>query len=198
MLAAGSSTRFGAPKLVQPLGDRTVIEQTLQGMAPCICRAIVVIGPHDRRLRALLARHARVRCVVNSGASDMFRSVQVGLAATSAQRVFLIPGDIPLVGVAVYRALLAASAPVAIPTHGGRKGHPVLLHRDVVRAALAAPAETTLRDVITQWRWEPVPVDDAAILWDIDTQADYEWIQEQLALRQSSASAAGSSATAAS
>jgi len=187
VLAAGLSTRFGAPKLVQPLGGGTVIEQTLRGMGACVRRAIVVVGEQDEALRSLLAGRERVVCVSNSDyGPDMFDSVQAGLAATTAGRVFLTPGDIPLVGEPVYRALLASGAHVAIPTYRGRKGHPVLLGRDVIHDVLAAPAGATLRDVIGRWGFEPVPVDDEAILWDIDTQTDYWRIREQYTSRQRS------------
>lgn len=184
VLAAGLSSRFGDFKLVQPLGDCTVIERTLLAMEAYVSRAIVVVGWRDEVLRALLSDRERVLCVANPHYdSGMFSSAQAGLAATSAPRVFLTPGDVPLVGASVYRALLASQAPVAIPTYGGRKGHPVLLHRDVVRDVLAAPADATLRDVISRWGCEPVPVDDEAILWDIDTTADYIRVREAFASR---------------
>jgi len=121
----------------------------------------------------------------------MFTSVQAGLAASTRQRVFLTPGDIPLVGGPVYSALLASTASVAIPTYQGRKGHPVLLRREVVQDALHAPADATLRDVIQRWDFESVPVDDAAILWDMDTEADYQRIQEQFRARRRARDATG-------
>jgi len=192
VLAAGLSSRFGAFKLAQPLGDLTVIEQTLLGMKPWVCRAIVVVGWRDEVLRSLLAGRERVVCVLNPNyQAGMFTSVQAGLAASTRQRVFLTPGDIPLVGGPVYSALLASTASVAIPTYQGRKGHPVLLRREVVQDALRAPADATLRDVIERWGFESVPVDDEAILWDIDTEADYQRIQEQFRSRRRARDATG-------
>lgn len=184
VLAAGLSSRFGGFKLAQPLGDRSVVEHALSGMEGHVRGVIVVVGWRADLVRALLAHHVGVRCVTPADSSaGMFGSVRAGLAETRAPRVFLLPGDIPLVGSAVYGALLATDAPVAIPTFAGRKGHPVLLRRDVVREVLAAPADDTLRDIIARRGYAAVPVDDEGILWDIDTQEDYQRALERLRQR---------------
>lgn len=185
VLAAGLSSRFGAFKLAQPLGDRSVIEQALAGMGAHVHRAIVVVGHRDEVVRSLLSHVEWACCVANPDyRSGMFSSVRAGLAHTRAERVFLLPGDIPLVGAAVYGALLTCDAAVAIPTFNGRKGHPVLLRRDVVLDALRAPADATLRDVIGTWGFAAVPVEDEGILWDVDVPADYQRIVERLSARQ--------------
>jgi molybdenum cofactor cytidylyltransferase len=101
--------------------------------------------------------------------------------------VLVWPVDQPSVASETLRRLVngfrTSQASIVVPTHDGRRGHPVL-----IRAALfaeiprAVKAGRTLRDVI---RSEPTSVfevaaDDAAILQDIDTPMDYEALRRRI------------------
>lgn len=175
VLAAGMSSRCPAYKMTLPLCDHTLIEYTIAALAPWVDRVWVVTGWRGETVRTALASHAQVCCIHNDEYSTgMFSSVRVGLAATRASRVFVQPGDIPLVSGAVYSALLESDRPVAIPVYRGHKGHPVLLRREVVEAVLRAPADSNLREALSPWGYDAVTVDDEGILLDVDTMADYQ------------------------
>jgi molybdenum cofactor cytidylyltransferase len=185
VLAAGLSSRCKEYKLSLPLGGRSLIEQTVRRALEHAAHVYVVIGHQDEVVRGLLAGYERVTCVLNEDyALGMFSSVRVGLAQVRAERILFTPGDIPLVSAEVYAALLASQAPVAIPTYQGRKGHPVFLTRPVVAAALAAPPEATLRDVLSAFDGELVPVADETILLDVDTLEDYQRAVRLLTARE--------------
>jgi CTP:molybdopterin cytidylyltransferase MocA len=54
LLAGGQSKRMGRPKLVLPLGERTVLEHVLAALRQAAVEHIlVVIGPHVAELGAL-------------------------------------------------------------------------------------------------------------------------------------------------
>ena len=174
VLAAGLSSRSRRYKMTLPLGDRTVLERTIEGMVPFVDRVIVVLGSRAERLRALLAGHRSVSLVYNERYREgMFSSVRAGVAQVNAARFFLLPGDQPLIAPQVYARLLAVQDAVVIPTYQGRKGHPVLLQRDLVSQILAMPAEATLRDAIERSGYTAVAVEDEGILLDLDTAKDY-------------------------
>lgn len=174
ILAAGLSRRAGQYKMTLPLGDRTVIEHTLAGMAEVVERIYVVIGHQAKRLRELLAGRPRVELVMNEDyQSGMFSSVKAGIARVRAERFFLLPGDHPLVEANVYRALLRSDGEIVIPTFQGRKGHPVLLRSGLIPEILAQPPDATLRDYIARKGHVTVEVADEGILLDIDTLDDY-------------------------
>ncbi len=174
ILAAGLSTRSGRFKMMLPLGDKTVIEATVEGMSPFVDKVIVVLGWQAERLRGLLQRRPNLELVDNAQYREgMFSSVRAGIARVSAARFFLVPGDQPLIAPQVYAQLLSVHDAVVIPTYRGRKGHPVLLRRALIPEILAMPAEATLRDAIERTGYTTVEVGDEGILLDLDTAEDY-------------------------
>ena len=178
VLAAGLSRRSGRYKMTLPLGDRTAIERTIEGMLPHVARVVVVLGWQAERLRDLLAGRERIALVVNARYREgMFSSVRAGVAALRGPSFFMLPGDQPLIGQDVYARLLATPGAIVVPTCGGRRGHPVLFrdgpgiaHR---AAILAQPVDATLRDYVAAQGSVPVEVGDEGILMDLDTPADY-------------------------
>jgi len=175
ILAAGLSSRSGHYKMALPLGNKTVIERSIEGMYDLVSRIIVVVGWQAQVVQRLLAPYAKVECVLNEAyAEGMFCSIKRGVSRVRASRFFLQPGDIPLVSQAVYQQLLTIHQDVVIPTCGGRKGHPLLLSSGLIPAILAQPPGATLRDVVARNSFTLLPVDDEAILWDLDTAQDYE------------------------
>jgi molybdenum cofactor cytidylyltransferase len=181
ILAAGLSSRSSPyNKMALPLGDKTVIERSLEGMYDLVSRIIVVVGWQAVVLQNLLTPYAKVECVLNEAYPEgMFGSVKRGVAHVRAPRFFLQPGDIPLVGRAVYQRLLTIHQDVVIPTYAGRRGHPLLLSNSLVPKILAQPPGTTLRDVLAHSSFTLLPVDDEAILWDLDTAQDYEFLLQK-------------------
>jgi molybdenum cofactor cytidylyltransferase len=161
-----------------PLGDRTVIQRSVENMYGAVDRIWVVTGWQAERVRLLLAAHAKVNCLLNKAfRQGMFSSVKAGLAKTRAARIFLQPGDCAFISCAVYHRMLAADGEIVIPTFGGKRGHPVLLHHSVVPEILALPDDAILRDYIQSKGFTTLEVDDNGILLDIDTPEDYRTLR---------------------
>jgi molybdenum cofactor cytidylyltransferase len=187
ILAAGLSTRAGRFKMEWRLGDKTLIERAVAGMSPAVDRIIVVGGFQVERIRAILEGAPKVEVVYNEGyASGMFSSVKVGLTHVRAERVFLLPGDHPLVGEGVYRTMLGVIGDVAptappdcvIPVFAGRKGHPVLMSSRAIDQILQAPDSSTLRDVIQRFGYETVEIADEGIVLDVDDPDSYQAVRQ--------------------
>ena len=112
--------------------------------------------------------------------AGMLSSVQCGLRAFGDElaAVFVWPVDHPLVErdtvVAMIAALKSTGAPVVVPTHGGRRGHPVLFAARVFPELLAADRSHGARSVVHahEDRLE-LPVTDGGVVVDIDTPEDY-------------------------
>ncbi len=120
-------------------------------------------------------------CVVNPDPSaGMLSSVQCGLRAFREEldAVFVWPVDHPLVErdtvMAMIAAFQSAGAPVVVPTHGGKRGHPVLFAARVLPELLAADPSHSARSVVHAHadRLE-LPVADGGVVVDIDTPEDY-------------------------
>ena len=178
ILAAGLSTRSGRYKMTLPLGDKTVIQRSVENMYDAVDRIWVVVGWQAEQVRAMLAPYAKVECVPNEDfRQGMFSSVKTGLARASAPRVFLQPGDCALISPAVYARMLLADGDIVIPTYGSKKGHPVLFQGSVIPEILALPDDAILRDYIQAMGFATIEVQDEGILLDIDTPEDYKAIR---------------------
>lgn len=180
VLAAGRSSRCEPFKMTLSLGGKTVIERCVESMCGVVSRIVVVTGWNASLVREALRGHDRIEFAHNAGFDvGMFSSVQIGVAQVQSATFFLTPGDYALLTPSVYEALLAVPGQVVIPTFEGQRGHPVLL-RGLRDEILAAPAGSTLREVIDGVGVSTVEVDDEGILWDIDTLQDYERLCAQM------------------
>jgi molybdenum cofactor cytidylyltransferase len=181
VLAAGLASRSGGYKMALPLGDKTVIERSIEGMYGIVSRILVVVGWQAERIQEVLAPYDKVEIVVNRGfRAGMFSSIKAGLAQVCAPAVFLLPGDCPLVTADIYRRMLAVAGDILVPTFEGKRGHPVLLHGALIPEILSQPDDSTLRQYIDHKGCVLVEMDDDRILHDMDTPEDYDTVCARL------------------
>jgi molybdenum cofactor cytidylyltransferase len=176
VLAAGQGTRFGEPKAQArlPSGERfleavvrVATESDLSPVLAVVQRGAVVPPP--------------ARPVVNpnplSEQASSLRLALAGLANDPAEAVVVWPVDHPFVHLLSVLALVDAfkrtRAPIVLPVHEGRRGHPVLFARTVwleLMTTSTGGARTVVRahaaDVVE------VPVPDEGVTRDIDTRSD--------------------------
>jgi molybdenum cofactor cytidylyltransferase len=195
VLAAGHADRMGSNKLTLPLGSGTVVGRVVATAFAACDRVIVVIGLHDQGTRTAVEQTARSlgaegRVDVVEGVPydpGMFISVQAGLRrVTGADVVLIFPGDIPLIlsetAIAVREAVSTGRADVAVPSCGGRRGHPVAISARCVPELLAMSECSTLRQfmMVHASTTKLIPVDDRGMLLDIDTPVEYDRVLEYL------------------
>ncbi len=183
MLAAGQARRFGRPKLAMPFGDSSIIGSAVSALADGgVGPIIVVCGGNAREVEQALSGHS-VRLVQNPDPDrGMLSSVQAGVAALPQETgSFLVAlGDQPRIRAEHIRRLVAeheaAGSGIAVPTHGGKRGHPVVFHRRYRDEILGLDASLTLRDLIHARAGDVVEVEMSsdAVTRDIDTESDYQ------------------------
>jgi molybdenum cofactor cytidylyltransferase len=183
LLAAGKSQRMGRCKQVLPLGDTTVIGRCLETlMVGGISKIVVVVSPEGHEVTETVRKYP-VRIAVNNDPNgDMAASVRSGRDALPAETTGVIVAlcDYPLVAPSTVEQLVGqhykSPALIIIPTHAGRRGHPVLFPRTVL-ADLTA--DLMLRDLIRRNSSGIYHVDvgDEGVLLDMDTPEDYEKVQ---------------------
>jgi molybdenum cofactor cytidylyltransferase len=185
ILAAGESRRMGAPKMVLPWGQRTVIGQVVSVIQEAgLHEIIMVIGGAETAVRETLQGEA-VQVVPNEryATGEMLSSVQTGLAAAmsgTAQAALIVLGDQPQIQVEVVRQLLRrwqeTRSAIVIPSYHMRRGHPWLLPRSLWQEVMELPAGQTLRDFlnVNRDRIDYQPVENDSILLDLDTPDEYE------------------------
>ncbi len=185
ILAAGYSSRTGVFKMELRLGDKALLQYTIEAMMNLCSRVIVVAGYQSERIFHLTKDYANVKVVLNPQyTKGMFTSIKEGVKQVTAEWFFLTPGDYPLITESLYQKLLeavfASPGSVFIPVYSGRKGHPILVKSDLVKDILQYPEESDLRTVIRRRGFVPVQVDDDSILLDIDTMEDYQRAKARL------------------
>lgn len=185
--AAGRSERMGSCKMLLPLPDRPTIIRCIETVLDSGINDIVVVlaPPYGAAIHEKIA-HLPVSVAWNCNASsDMAGSLRVGIGGLPVDitGVLVFLPDTPLVSCETCRMLCekhsADPGSIFIPTHAGRRGHPLLLPRTVIEQL---PDYPTLRDLL-QLRQELIrlcPTDDAAILLDMDTPEEYEHLVKAL------------------
>jgi CTP:molybdopterin cytidylyltransferase MocA len=183
VLAAGAGRRIGSPKALLPIGGTTFLAHVARGLQrPGVAEVVAVIGHGARRVAASAGLPPGLALVVNPRPDDgMLGSVARGLEAAQARgadAVLLHPVDHPFASPATTDAVLAAlagGALVAVPTYGGRRGHPGGFARATWPALRAAPPARGARAVLADhpdWLVH-VPGDEGCVA-GIDTREDYE------------------------
>lgn len=176
VLAAGQGTRFGAPKAVARLGSgerfldavvRVATEGDLSPVLAVVQRGVEVPAP--------------ARAVINpnpkSEQAASLRLALVALANDPAEAVIVWPVDHPFVHLLSVLALVDAfkrtRAPIVLPVHEGRRGHPVLFAR-TVWLELMTTSTGGARTIVHAHAANvvEVAVPDEGVTRDIDTRSD--------------------------
>lgn len=188
VLAAGEGRRMGGPKAILRLGGRSFLECCLDGLdRPGIAERVVVVGHRADDVRALLPAPVPVHVVVNERyGQGMLSSVIAGLdraESVGADAVLLHPVDHPLLEPATVDsvlAALAAGAVIAVPSHGGRRGHPAGFARPAWPALRAAPPERGARAVLAEHpEWITHVAAGAASVLGVNTPEDLAALERE-------------------
>jgi molybdenum cofactor cytidylyltransferase len=102
----------------------------------------------------------------------MLTSLQAGLRAMSElpERILFTLVDHPAVARETILALLHSDAALVIPRYAGKRGHPVIMRREIAEEVMAEPATSKLNLVMDRHAGEIhyIDVDDPGVRDDID------------------------------
>lgn len=180
ILAAGESKRMGAPKALLEFRGATFLDRLISVFSEHCCDVVVVLGYQAEVIRRGLRLSGQAHFVRNIDYQrGQLSSMQCGIREipVTAEHILFTLVDHPSVEPATVMQLLEhPRALVTIPRYEGRRGHPVLLSRDLIPEFLALPPDGQARTVIHAHAGETryVDIDDPGILDDIDDPAAYE------------------------
>ena len=181
VLAAGRSERMGRPKALLPLPDgRSFLETVLDTLAACGVLGVRVVLGHDAEaVSAAVGLPFEAEVENLEWERGMLSSVQAGVRALPAEAtgMLLWPVDHPLVREGTLTRILSCEgrAPVVVPVHGGKRGHPSLFHADTFSELLAAPQSVGARAVVLAHAPDrlDLEVDDPGVVADLDSPQAY-------------------------
>jgi molybdenum cofactor cytidylyltransferase len=185
ILAGGSSARMGRAKQLLPLGDSTVLEQTIANVRGAEVKEIVlVLGASADAIRGQLPLSLLqgLKVVVNQAYGEgMSSSLRAGISALDLDTgaALIVLGDQPFIRSQtmdqVIRAYRRDQAQIVIPSFHGARGNPVLLDRSVFSEVMALEGDIGSRAIFSNHLEgiAKVEVEDEGILLDIDDPGDY-------------------------
>jgi molybdenum cofactor cytidylyltransferase len=179
-LAAGLSRRMGQPKLVLPLGGKTLVRWSVEALLPHVGCVVVVTPPDDTRIREALDGLA-VGFVTNPHPeAGQGTSIAAGVRALPprTEAVVIALADQPRVPAHIVPSLLEAlrrqGVAIAAPVYRGVQGTPVAFAASVFDELRTLTGEAGARAVVHR---DPARVAlleiDADMPPDVDTPADY-------------------------
>lgn len=174
ILAAGESRRMGRAKALLPFRGGTFISVIAETLCNC-CEPVYAVFGFDAE-QLMKNAPAPVVPVENPDyRQGMLTSLQAGMRAIGElpDYVLFTLVDHPAVQRHTVLALLSSKlsgAPLIMPRHAGKRGHPVMVRREIVREIMAEPATSKLNQVLDRHAGEIhyVDVDDAGVRDDID------------------------------
>lgn len=191
--AAGHSYRMGRAKLLLPIGDTTVLGAVVRALkGGGASRVVVVHADVDRDVQRWARSHDVETAVNAEPERPMLHSVLCGLErlggvamlSRSGTCVLISPGDLPGMAassVAMVVAAVEQGARLAVPVHGGKRGHPLAVAPALLEEIPRLDPRIGLRQLLEK---NPnavtrVRVDDPGVLRDIDTPEDYRLLQAE-------------------
>ncbi|MFO7612568.1 MAG: nucleotidyltransferase family protein [Clostridia bacterium] len=180
VLAAGYSSRAGTDKMSLPIGDKTVLERVIETLYPVSDRIVVVGGFNYDETKKITAKYKKASLVKNENYDlGMFSSVKCGAAEMKCD-FFLMPGDYPAVRTSTCEKLIQGEGQMVVPVYKGRKGHPVLIRKELIDEIKNEPVGSNLKAFRDRHIVGYVDVDDEGIVLDVDTPEDYENVREKI------------------
>lgn len=176
ILAAGESRRMGRAKALLPFRGGTflsVLAETLSTWCAPVC---AVFGSDAEQL--MPGAPPPVIAVANPDyRHGMLTSLQAGLRALHElpERVLFTLVDHPSLRSATVGALLQCDGALVIPRYAGKRGHPVIIRRDIAREILEEPVTAKLNDIVDRHAGEIQYMDteDPGVREDIDDPESY-------------------------
>ena len=183
LLAAGESKRMGEPKQLMPLSKHTLLEQAIDNLLnSSVDETIVVVGHKAEEItRAIATKPVKIMFNPNYR-QGMSTSIVAGLILVDpkSQAVMLALGDQPLVESRTMNQLIDAfnshDKGIAVPTHRGKRGHPIIFNIKYKAELLELEGDIGGREIIRQHPDDvlEVAVDSASVISDINTRDDYQ------------------------
>lgn len=168
IVTSGLSRISGVAALLSEVGAITAGQRMISAFQ-CAGVSLVglVVGPEDKKSERQLAQNGVIflRCQENT---RFFQGLQQGLSFMREKfdRVFVVPGDVPLFLPSTLQAMLQSPASMVVPETRHINCYPLLLDDRAMEFLLAQPDYATAEKAVLQGELplESVRVEDSGIL----------------------------------
>jgi molybdenum cofactor cytidylyltransferase len=184
ILAAGESSRMGAPKALVPYRGKTFVEHLLEITRHTrVGVTRIVVGAHADAIREKLSSQAAAIVVNEDWIKGQLSSIQAGIRSLPEEGscgMILCPVDHPMVSAALVARLIgefdASGKAIVIPTYQQRRGHPLIFRASLYPELVAASPEVGARQVVWAHADEisEVATEEEGVILNINDSATLE------------------------
>ncbi|MCS7280969.1 MAG: nucleotidyltransferase family protein [Desulfobacterota bacterium] len=187
ILAAGLSKRFGSQKLVQRVGQATIVELALRPflVSQCVDEILIVVGHESEKVARVLKPYPVVIINNPNYYEGISSSIRIGISYIGDEdETFIHLADKPLVRPDLIKYMKKVSSKktphIVIPVYEGKRGHPILIGPGwYLKRISDVRGDVGLRYVIERERENVVYISaDEGVLTDIDTPEDLGKIEK--------------------
>lgn len=174
ILAAGASRRLGEDKALLEVAGNPLVALVAQRLSAAGCTPIVIVTRAELAFACLGAAPECKVAINKSPQEGRTGSIQVGLLALGEDNgrlpkaVLIVPLDRPGWSMSTLEKVVNTEGCVC-PEKDGRGGHPLRISGTEVKAIMAAPSDTSLRQLTKPQR---ILVEDEFLHLNIDTPED--------------------------
>ena len=174
ILAAGASRRLGEDKALLEVAGNPLVALVAQRLSAAGCTPIVIVTRAELAFACLGAAPECKVAINKSPQEGRTGSIQVGLLALGEDNgrlpkaVLIVPLDRPGWSMSTLEKVVNTEGCVC-PEKDGRGGHPLRISGTEVKAIMAAPSDTSLRQLTKPQR---ILVEDEFLHLNIDTTED--------------------------
>lgn len=184
VLSAGESSRMGRPKALLPVGEVSFLERIVKSLQATQIEKIIVVLGHNAGEIAEKIRHLPVTIVVNRNypqgqLSSLIAALHALESEAGVDGILLHLVDHPFLNPELVRRMIdrfyESRKSIVVPTHQGRRGHPVIFSSRLFGELRNAPLDQGAKSVVRAHAADTLEIetDDAGITYDIDTPEDY-------------------------
>ena len=183
LLAAGSSSRMGQPKMILPYKDKTFLQHIIDEVkAIKDTTLLIVTGCYHTLIEQSLIQQ-QIPLIKNDQWQDgMGSSIQTGMAYLmqhypAATDVFILVCDQPFISATLLQQMMAAKEHtgkgIVACTYTSTIGTPVLFDKKYFNQLLLLQGASGAKKLVQQFEADTATVNFPAGAMDIDTPEDY-------------------------
>lgn len=188
LLAAGESKRMGRAKQLLPLGEKSILEHSLDNLLEStVDEVIVVLGSEAEKVSKKMAGRP-VKVMINPDYQrGMGTSIAKGMDSISetADAVMLVLADQPFIASKIINRLIdgfeTGNKGIAVPVYKGRRGHPIIFAIKYKSELSGLQGDTGGKEIIEKHPNDilEVGVDAGDIHVDIDDMESYKRLEKR-------------------
>lgn len=183
LLAAGKSSRFGSPKLLQTLPDSRVpvVVQAAQNLHNVLTECFAVVRPEDSEIKTLLSPMG-IELIENQdadlGLSSSIHCAIQRISESDAYTGFVIAlADMPYIPPAIINQIareISEGALLCAPKYHHKRGHPVGFSHSMTTELMKLSGDTGAKSLLEKYRHHLhiIDVSTDSVIRDINYPTD--------------------------